>query len=827
MTDMLIPGSTRRRVLSAITLASIAALAGGLWPIKTQAEQPLSSYAFPAGGQRGTKCRVRIGGLFTHDGSPFEMFGPQIDLKSKLRATETIWFDNPIVNPPVGEGGDERPRDYLVDVDIPAAAEVGPRHWRLWTSQGATSSKTFVVGDLPEIVEEEIPGRPVPTDVKPPLTINGRIFPSEDVDVWRFPAKIGETWLLSISAAEFGSPLRARMQLFAPDGMRLEIAHGTPDRDPQLLFTATQEGIHEVRIDDVRLAHTVANGGFQRPAPQSFVYRLTVAKQRHVSGYYPLGGRRGTTIPLELLGEDIPTALHSVTLPQAPEENWNTRFNVAGLPTNPVTLELSDLEEVLEREPNDHLRRAQPAVSPTVINGRIGRAGDEDLFRLPLRKGQAYDFDLRATRLASPLDAVLVISDSRDRELARDESLSDGQNDPSLRFTAPADGEYLVRISGRLTSRGGPAHAYRLYVTPAAADFQLALLRDAVTVPRDGSHEPLPPTPRRKSRRNRDGIVSARLPVRLDAVGPLGVPIRLAVEGLPPGIEVTGTEIPAGSNGTDLVFSTDLPTPILSARITVRGTAEIDGKKVNRTAELHPRWNEPAIEQVRLAVALPTPFKLRGATDYSQSPRGTIFRWQYLIDRMGYDGPINVQLSDRQPRQLQGMSGPVVEVPAGINFCTYPAILAPWMAAGRASRSAVMGSATVADRDGSRHVVFYSAEDARSQIYMLVTASSYSLDLSEQTIAARPGGTADIRVRVVRGPSFHSPVRIKLQVPPHLRGVSADPIVVSPQSAEGTMRLRFSEPLGPLNMPVTLRAMSLDTPDPLEAETQLELVDAR
>ena len=44
----------------------------------------------------------------------------------------------------------------------------------------------FVVGDLPEVIESEIDGQPIPERVSLPVTINGRIFPREDVDIWTF-----------------------------------------------------------------------------------------------------------------------------------------------------------------------------------------------------------------------------------------------------------------------------------------------------------------------------------------------------------------------------------------------------------------------------------------------------------------------------------------------------------------------------------------------------------------------------------------------------------------------------------------------------------------
>ena len=79
----------------------------------------------------------------------------------------------------------------------------------------------FMVGDLPEIVEEEIDGDPVPVKVTLPVTINGRIFPREDVDIWTFAAKKGQSVWCEVHAARLGSPLEARLEIRDAQGRRL------------------------------------------------------------------------------------------------------------------------------------------------------------------------------------------------------------------------------------------------------------------------------------------------------------------------------------------------------------------------------------------------------------------------------------------------------------------------------------------------------------------------------------------------------------------------------------------------------------------------------
>src|SRR2546428_12770161 len=100
-------------------------------------------------------------------------------------------------------------------------APLGVRAWRLWNSQGATSAKKFMVGDLPEIVEEEIDGAPVPREVRLPVTINGRIFPRENVDIWAFEARKGQVISAEVCAARLGSPLDSRLEIRDPQGRRI------------------------------------------------------------------------------------------------------------------------------------------------------------------------------------------------------------------------------------------------------------------------------------------------------------------------------------------------------------------------------------------------------------------------------------------------------------------------------------------------------------------------------------------------------------------------------------------------------------------------------
>ena len=110
------------------------------------------------------------------------------------------------------------PKDYVGQVRLAADAPLGTRPWRLWTSQGATPALRFVVGELPEIVEQENDGEPLPVRVALPLTINGRTFPREDVDEWEFEARAGQVVWAEVCAARIGSPVDSQLEVLDSAG---------------------------------------------------------------------------------------------------------------------------------------------------------------------------------------------------------------------------------------------------------------------------------------------------------------------------------------------------------------------------------------------------------------------------------------------------------------------------------------------------------------------------------------------------------------------------------------------------------------------------------
>jgi len=100
----------------------------------------------------------------------------------------------------------------------------------------------------------------------------------------------------------------------------------------------------------------------------------------------------------------------------------DTRDKVAGIHplsvrkgdviSNTVPFAVDTLPECLEKESNDSPQAAQPVTLPVIVNGRIDRPGDWDVFRIGGRAGQEVVAEVTARRLGSPLDSVLELTDA-------------------------------------------------------------------------------------------------------------------------------------------------------------------------------------------------------------------------------------------------------------------------------------------------------------------------------------------------------------------------------------------------------------------------------
>ena len=125
----------------------------------------------------------------------------------------------------------------------------------------------------------------------------------------------------------------------------------------------------------------------------------------------------------------------------------------------PLHVIVSQFPQAAEKEPNNTQQLAQEITLPAVITGTMDAPGDVDCFRFFARDNDRLVFDVHAARSGSRLDPIIILHDSTGRELPIKVDTHAG--DPTVLFTAPADGEYEIEIRD-LEFRGGSDFIYRI-----------------------------------------------------------------------------------------------------------------------------------------------------------------------------------------------------------------------------------------------------------------------------------------------------------------------------------------------------------------------------
>ena len=762
----------------------------------TFAEPPHVSYIFPAGGQRGSEVSFNVGGHYLHEGCPFEMTGPGVSASARIERTETVWFEGPLIPQPASQRKEDYPKDYLGSVKIAKDALLGVRRWRVNTSQGVTPRMKFVVGDLPEVIEEEIDGEPIPTGVQLPVTINGRIFPREDVDIWTFDAEAGERFSCEVNAARIGSPLDSRIEIRSPDGSVLTENVDGLGIDSFVQFVAPKAGRYECRIHDIEF------GGLQH-----YVYRLTIRKGPYLKSVYPLGGQRGDSVALQLSGSDLPTEQATVAVPKDSDRQLN--LSLPNVAPNNVTLVTGDLPEHLEVEPNDSPDAVEPeavsAKSGIVFNGRIDKPGDIDLFHFSAEAGKTLLLEVQSSRLGTELDSVLSVLSSDGKQLKENDDLAGGIPDSRVVWKVPNGASFFVQIRDQFDHRGGSRFAYRLSISEVSDQhFELKLPVDSVNIEQGAE---------------------TKLKIGIDRTYGFKGEVELSVEGLPEGVTADSVKIAKNRQDAQLVIKVgESAIPQIAELKVVGKILDIEPESKREAAFAATAGDQP-VAGLTLGVAIKTPFRIHSPFETRYASRGTTYTRHYHIDRGEFKGPIEIEPADRQVRHLQGVVGQKVIVPAGESEFDYTVSLPPWMEIGRTSRFCLMGSAFVADDSGTKHRVSFSSQEQDDQVIVLVDPVRISLQLPASTFVVKRGGSIEIPIKVQRGTGLAGAVRIHVSSPPHINGWSAEPIVVAADEESGTLSLRVDQKSNHLfNAPLVVNAVLNDANGkPIRTESRISV----
>ena len=345
----------------------------------------------PSGFRRGTTMRAELVG-------------------KNLLGVTSVKFNNAALSAKVLS---DDARAERVWVEITSADDLPTGSYDLVASAPGGDGKALKlhVDDLPQVAEVEPNDSPdEATPAALPASFWGEFGRRGDADDFTFDARAGQTLVFDVAARRLGSKADVALTLIDPAGHVVATANDfDADPDPLLAFTVPTDGRYTVRATDLTAG-----------ASDAHFYRLSVGAFAYVTGLHPLGVPASAETAVRLLGHNLPErasatvkageGTREVAVPLDPER-FRTRRAwtvVAGPETQSA-----------EAEPNDRPGEASHLQTPGAASGRIGVAGDVDLYRFDAKAGATWVIETTAFRLGSPVDTKVEVLHADGRPVRR------------------------------------------------------------------------------------------------------------------------------------------------------------------------------------------------------------------------------------------------------------------------------------------------------------------------------------------------------------------------------------------------------------------------
>lgn len=375
-----------------------------------------------------------------------------------------VWTDAPGITLEAGKKSGE----FTVTVATDVAP--GPHLVRLFNATGVSVPRFLVVtaeADVPEKEPNDHYGK-APMVAVMPVTMQGRLGKSGDVDSYAVELAAGQTLIAAVEANILASPVDAVLRLVDTRGVELALNH---DRgrslDPFLTWTAKSAGTYILQIF-----------GFAQPATadvrftgsDACVYRLYLSAGPQVRHVLPLGIQRDQPARRRIAGWNLGAwgerefELERLRFAaDAPHATWlDPDLGQA------IAVPVGDGPEWMERDIQARAADAPALTAPFAITASIAQTGEEDRFRFSVTKGEKLVLQIKSAALGFPLDAWLAIENLAGKELVRNDDGSGA--DPVLEWTAPETGNFFA-IVGSVLHRAGSDHLYRLSFERAVPRF--------------------------------------------------------------------------------------------------------------------------------------------------------------------------------------------------------------------------------------------------------------------------------------------------------------------------------------------------------------------
>lgn len=469
----------------------------------------------------------------------------------------------------------------FAEVTVAPDAKPGRREIRVITKRGISNALPFFVGQVPEVArksmktckkpvlgkeyltQSKMPIDEVEMRIEVPCTMNGQLAAGE-LNRYRFPASKGQRLVISAQARQLipyvadGVPGWFQAVLRLHDANGKEMAYNDDFRfhpDPVLYFEVPEDGDYVLTINEALFR-----------GRESFTYRITIGELPFVTSIFPLGGRAGQPVKIEMNGWN----LEKTTLAPPPPKDAKPGHHLIAatngtLVSNYLPFALDTLPECLDQEPNDQPAKAQKVSLPIIINGRADRPGDWDVFEVAGKAGETIVVEVHARRLGSPFDSFVKVTGADGKIIALNDDHYDAASglntdhaDSYLMVKLPADGKYFIHL-GDTRRHAGKEYAYRLRISQPRPDFALRLIPSRLVI------------------RSKSAASVTVFAIRKD--GFTG-PIKLSFKDLPKGLESSAATLAANKEMAKLTVKTSLAEMEKPVNLTVVGSMKVGDREV-------------------------------------------------------------------------------------------------------------------------------------------------------------------------------------------------------------------------------------------------------
>lgn len=489
----------------------------------------------PMGGTAGTEFEVAISGDF-------------------LDGAENLIFSDPRISAVPKRTEDGLSIADMFAVTIDRSCPIGVYEARVMTRLGLSSSRSFSVGALPEVVRTQPNTTPADAmELKINSTCNAAVT-ARSVDHYAFEARRGRRIIVDCAAKGIDSKLAPVVIIADAAGNDLLVER----RGGALDFTVPADGRYLIKVHELTF-----QGG------PTYFYRLVL--------------------------RELP--------PQAPVVRHPSTSPVNSFSWPPVGL--SQEAPAAEQEPNNAAAQAQKITLPCDIAGAFFPAADADFFEFEAEKGEEWWVEVASERFGLPTDPAIIVQHvagsganlkvtdvAEMNDIASPVKISSngyaydgppynaGSSDILSKLVIQQDGKHRLKLTDLFGgTRSDPRNIYRLLIRKANPDFALvswALHMELRNGDRSALSKPI-------ALRGGTTMALEVIAVRRDG---FDGEIDLVMEGLPKGIRAVGLKIPAGKSRGMMLLTADTNASVAFSAVKFFGRSTVAGSNVERPCRL-------------------------------------------------------------------------------------------------------------------------------------------------------------------------------------------------------------------------------------------------